>query len=211
MQYDPFKHHRRSIRLKDYDYSREGAYYVTIVAQNRLCLFGDVTNAEMILNDAGEMLQSQWFALPERFPNVDLDEFVIMPNHFHGIIVITDKGAITNRAITRGRATTRVAPTDGTRVGAPLVGAQSDRDKNHDPILGEIVGAWKSITTDEYIRGVHELNWQPFDRKLWQRNYWEHIIRDEKDLDRIRKYIINNPANWDEDAENVKKASLEGN
>lgn len=197
MKFDPFKHRRHSIRLKDYDYSREGAYYVTTVAQNRLCLFGDVVNAEMILNDAGEMLQSQWRALPERFPNIELDEFVVMPNHFHGIVVMTDK---------TGRATTRVAPTRSDAdisVGAGLVPAQND----HDPVLGEIIGAWKSITTDEYIRGVHELNWEPFNRKLWQRNYWEHIIRDEKDLNRIRKYIIDNPANWNADAENLKNAN----
>jgi len=201
MQYDPFKDRRRSIRLKGYDYAKEGAYYVTMVAQNRLCLFGDVVNAEMILNDAGEMLQSQWFALPERFPNVEFDEFVVMPNHFHGIVVITDN----TRDGENKRARTRRAPTTPTRdsdsVGATLVVAQNDE---HDPVLGEIVGAWKSITTDEYICGVHELNWEPFDRKLWQRNYWEHIVRDENDLNRIRKYIINNPVNWDEDAENPK-------
>ena len=215
MGYDSSKHptgtlrsHRRSIRLKDYDYSQQGAYYVTSVAQNRECLFGEVVNAEMILNGAGEMLRGHWLALPERFPNVELDtctapnavrckcEFVILPNHFHGIAVITDK-----RTTMGKRATTRVAPTDGSCVGAPLVGVRSD-DNNHDPVLGEIVGAWKSITTDEYIRGVSKLYWQPFDRKLWQRNYYEHIIRNEKDLDRIRKYIIDNPANWNEDTEN---------
>lgn len=205
MRYDSFKHHRRSIRLKDYDYSQEGAYYLTIVAQKRECLFGDVANAEMILYDAGEMLQRQWLALPERFANMELDEFVIMPNHFHGIVVITDK---MGRA-TPGRAPTRGAPTTPTRdsdsVGATLVVAQNDRP---DPVLGEIIGAWKSITTDEYIRGVHELNWQPFDGKLWQRNYYEHIIRNERDLNRIREYITANPANWNEDAENPKNIEM---
>ena len=181
MKYDSNKHHRRSIRLKGYDYSLAGAYYVTIVAQNRACLFGDVVNAEMQLNDAGQMVQFQWEALSQRFPNVELDEFVVMPNHFHGIIVITGKGNV-QTGQPQG-----IAPTD-----------------EYDPALGDIVGAWKSIVTDEYIRGVHQLNWQPFDRKLWQRNYWEHIVRDEPDLNRIREYIINNPANWQSDENNPK-------
>jgi len=186
MKYDPQKHHRRSIRLKSYDYSQEGAYYVTVVAQNRACLFGDVVNAEMILNDVGQMMQAQWEALPQRFPNVELDEFIVMPNHFHGIIVITDN--IHAGTVPRARSVSGqpqgIAPTE------------------HDPILGEIVGAWKSIVTDEYIRGVRQLHWQPFDRKLLQRNYWEHIVRDEQELNRIREYIINNPANWDSDENN---------
>jgi len=196
--YDPFKHHRHSIRLKGYDYSQQGAYYVTIVAQNHACLFGDVVNAEMQLNDAGQMLESHWECLPQRFPNVELDEFVVMPNHFHGIIVITDKRATASkrattrkRATTSMRATTRVAPT-------------SDNMDEYASILGGIVGAWKSIVTDEYIRGVHRRNWEPFYRKLWQRNYWEHIVRDEPDLDHIRAYIINNPAHWESDGNNPK-------
>jgi putative transposase len=208
MQFDPFKHHRRSIRLKGYDYSQEGAYYVTIVTQHRFCLFGDVVNDEMRLSDAGRMIKSEWIGLPKRFPNVELDEFVLMPNHTHGIIVITDKMDGTRRA------TTRVAPTDANpdwnSVGAGLVPAHSNddddidigNDNSHDPALGEIVGAWKSIVTDEYVRGVRESHWEPFHRKLWQRGYHEHIIRDEKDLARIREYIINNPANWDADREN---------
>ena len=195
MKYDPQKHHRRSIRLKGYDYSQEGAYFVTIVAQNRACLFGDVVNGEMQLNDAGQMLQSQWDALPERFPNIESDEFVVMPNHFHGILVIADKIHV--------GAVSRACPVSGqSHVGQP----QEIAPTEHDPILGEIVGAWKSIVTDEYIRGVRQLDWQPFDRKLLQRNYWEHIVRDEQELNRIREYIINNPANWDTDENNPKNA-----
>jgi REP element-mobilizing transposase RayT len=188
MKYDPQKHHRRSIRLKGYDYSQAGAYYVTIVAQNRACLFGDVVNGEMQLNDAGRMLQEQWAALPQRFPNVELDEFIVMPNHSHGGVVITDETSIVGAPL----------------VGAPDAGIPGTNAEERDPALGEIVGAWKSIITDEYIDGVHQSNWQPFDRKLWQRNYWEHIIRDEKELDRIREYIINNPANWESDENNPK-------
>jgi REP element-mobilizing transposase RayT len=196
MKYEPQKHPRRSIRLEGYDYSQVGAYHVTIVAQNRACLFGNVVEAEMRLNDVGAMLQTQWQRLPGRFPNVELDEFLVMPNHFHGILVLTDKPAIAlvARDTVDNRATTRVAPTD----------VDASR---HDPILGDIVGAWKSIVTDEYIRGVHQWNWEPFDRKMWQRNYWEHIIRDEPDLERIRTYIVNNPANWESDENNPKNAN----
>ena len=90
MKFDPQKHHRRSIRLKDYDYSQAGAYYVTINVQNRECLFGNIVNYEMILNDAGKMIEEQWLALLERFPNIELDVYQIMPNHAHGIIVIVE-------------------------------------------------------------------------------------------------------------------------
>jgi len=135
----------------------------------------------MRLNDAGRMALSEWEALPRRFPTIDLDAFVIMPNHVHGIIVITQTpiGATTG-------ATTRVAPT-----------------------VGDVVGAFKSITTVLYTRGVKQSGWPPFVGRLWQRNDYEHIIRDERELERIREYILNNPANWatDEDSIAVSPAS----
>jgi len=172
MKYDPQRHHRRSVRLKGYNYSLAGAYYVTIVAQNRACLFGEVVNSEMILTDAGVMLRMQWDALTERFPNVELDEFVVMPNHFHGILLLTD-------------AQMPIGTADGRNL-----------------IVGTVIGAWKSITTDEYIRGVKQSNWIPFEGNVWQRNYWEHIIRNEIESERIREYIFNNPANWANDENN---------
>src|SRR5687767_6019043 len=184
MKFDFQKHHRRSIRLKDYDYSQKGAYYVTINAQNRECWFGDIVNREMVLNEAGEMIDQQWNALPKMFLNIELDLYQIMPNHFHGIIVIV--GATTRvahnlemKSIYENGAGTRPAPT-----------------------LGDIIGAFKSITTNEYIKGVENKKWPRFDKRLWQRNYYEHVIRDEEDLNRIRNYIQSNPANWDEDVEN---------
>ena len=170
MKFDRQKHHRRSIRLKEYDYSQAGAYYVTINLQNRECLFGEIVDSEMILNEAGIMIIEQWKALLERFPNIELDIYQIMPNHFHGIIVI---------------------------VGATLVVAQES-----NPTLGNIIGAFKSITTHKYIKGVDNKNWAQFYKRLWQRNYYEHVVRDEKDLNRIRDYIQSNPANWNEDEEN---------
>lgn len=192
MKYDPQKHHRRSIRLKGYNYSQAGAYYFTIVAQNRLCLFGEVINAEMICNDAGAMFWEQWNVLPERFPNVELDEFIVMPNHVHGIILITER---TNHG--RGNGSSSPIQTGQAQGTAPTP----------DPTLGNILGAWKSIVTGEYIKSVHNNHWEPFERKLLQRDYWEHIIRNERELNAIREYIIHNPANWMKDEHNPKRKS----
>lgn len=184
MKYDPQKHHRRSIRLKGYDYSQAGAYYFTIVAQNRAELFGHVVDGEMQLNDAGEMLWEQWTVLPSRFANVELDEFIVMPNHVHGILLITDR--------------------EQTQMGEGNTGQAQGAAPTADLALGNILGAWKSIVSGEYIKGVRQTSWEPFDRKLFQRNYWEHIVRNERELDAIRAYIINNPANWAEDDQNPK-------
>lgn len=175
MKFDPQEHHRRSIRLKEYDYSQSGAYYVTIDVQNRGCLFGEIVNYEMILNEAGKMVDEQWNALLERFPNIELDVYQIMPNHFHGIIVVIEN-----------------------------VDTQNVVVQNKKPTLGDIIGAFKSITTHEYIIGVDNKNWPQFYKRLWQRNYYEHVIRNDADLNRIRDYIQSNPAKWDEDEENPK-------
>ena len=183
MKFDPQKHHRRSIRLKDYDYSQAGAYYVTINVQNRECLFGEIVDYEMILNDAGKMIEAQWLALLERFPDIELDVYQVMPNHAHGIIVI-------------------VEPEFGADTGP---GAGIKPAPTHKPTLGDIVGAFKSITTHEYIQGVDNKNWRQFHKRLWQRNYYEHVVRDEADLNRIRDYIQSNPANWDKDEENPNR------
>lgn len=177
MKFDPQKHHRRSIRLKDYDYSQAGAYYVTIDVQNRECFLGEIVNYEMVLNDAGKMVEEQWVALTERFPTVELDLYQVMPNHIHGIIVV------------------------GATLAKRPVGVVA---QNKNPTLGDIIGAFKSITTHEYILGVDNKHWPQFYKRLWQRNYYEHVVRDEKDLNRIRDYIQSNPANWDEDEENPK-------
>ncbi len=182
MKYEPKIHHRRSIRLAGYDYSRAGLYFITICTQNRLCLFGNVNNDDMILNDAGKMIAIQWLDLKQRFIDVDFGEYIVMPNHFHGIIV-----------------------------GAPLVGAQNRTGQPNtgqpqgiapttmQNTVGDIVGVFKSITTNEYIRGVKQFNWSRFNKKLWQRNYYEHIIRDENSYLHLSEYIQNNPLKWHED------------
>ena len=166
MPYDPYKHHRRSIRLKDYDYSQAGAYFVTICAQHGQCRFGEIKDGAMHLSPAGEMVVACWQALPEQFPTIDLDTFGLMPNHAHGVILITETGFNAN---------------------------------NNPIVLGNMVGAFKSITTNEYIDGVHTLGWEPFHKRIWQRDFYDHIIRNARALNAIRAYIINNPANWQAD------------
>ncbi len=178
--YNPDIHHRRPIRLPGYDYRQTGAYFVTICTHRRIPLFGEIQGDAMRLNEAGSMLARQWQMLPQRFANVRLDVFVVMPNHIHGIIVLTD-GIMEPPS----EATTRVTPAS----------------------LGDVVGAYKSLTTVEYVRGVKASRWTPFDDKLWQRNYYEHIIRNESALHNIRHYIIHNPAKWAEDTENPERLS----
>lgn len=184
----PTIHRRRSLRLKGYDYAMAGAYFVTICTQARSCLFGDVAAGAMCLNEAGHMVATSWEGIAARF-SVEVDQFVVMPNHLHGILVLPDADATTNGA------TTRVAPTIGGTVGAPLVGAPVAGAR-----LGNVVGTFKSLTTNGYTKG-----WREFRGRLWQRNYYEHIIRDETSLDRIRRYVDDNPAHWEFDDDNPRK------
>jgi REP element-mobilizing transposase RayT len=199
MRYDPEKHHRRSIRLKGYDYSRPGAYFITIVTQDRACLFGEVVDGEMRLNAAGQMVEKWWAELNHKFPNVQTDEFVIMPNHFHGIIVITHVGAdlcvCPNESGAHVGADQRVCPDEtGAHTGAPLP---------------EIIQWFKTMTTNEYIRGVKQSGWPPFRGRLWQRNYYEHIIRNDQSLHCIRQYIAENPLRWHLDRENPDRTGID--
>jgi REP element-mobilizing transposase RayT len=166
MAYDPNRHHRRSIRLKGYDYSQAGAYFITICINFGQCRLGEVRNGIMVPSPAGIMVAECWYALPERFPNIALDVFTLMPNHAHGNILIEETGLNANQK--------------------PVV-------------LGNMVGAFKSISTNKYIDGVHEKGWEPFHKRLWQRNFYDRIIRNERELNAIRVYIENNPANWDKD------------
>ncbi len=176
---------RRSIRLKGYDYSQSGIYVVTLCIQERHCLFGSITHETMILNDAGKMIDEQWLQLQERFALIQLDEYVIMPNHFHGIIIV---GA----GLVPAREATATANFYGRVQGPPL----------QNPHLSQIVGAFKSITTHQYILGVKNQQWKPFNGKLWQRNYYEHIIRNEESFFSAKEYIMCNPQNWKTDKMN---------
>ena len=174
MKYNPTIHHRRSIRLKGYDYSQSGMYFVTICVQNGQCLFGQITNGKIILNEYGQTVQMVWNELPQHYSNVQLGEFVVMPNHVHGIIIITNDNVADNNVIAVGagfvRAGLKPAP------------------------LSEIVRALKTFSA----RKINELR-NSQGEKLWQRNYWEHIIRNEKSYQYIVNYIVNNPANWEKD------------
>ena len=176
MRYDPAKHHRRSIRLKGYDYSQAGAYFVTICTRNRECLFGDIVDGEMRLNELGIIVQRTWLDLPNHVGGIVLDAFVIMPNHVHGIITITDRGGNTVGAGSEPAPTTRVPNRHG---------------------LPEIVRQFKTFSS----RRINARRQTP-GLPVWQRNYYEHVIRDERSLERIREYIANNPLQWELDREN---------
>ncbi len=176
MPFDPAKHHRRSIRLKGYDYTQTGAYFVTICTQNRECLFGEIVDGFMRLNGLGAVVRACWHDLPHHYARVKLDAFVVMPNHVHGIIVLTHK--------TVG-AGFKSAPTITMTV------------KNHG--LPEIVRAFKTFSS----RRVNEIRNTP-GTPVWQRNYYETIIRNEESLNHIRKYITNNPLRWATDRQNPR-------
>ena len=203
MKFDPKKHpfdraqdkHRRSIRLKDYDYSQAGAYYVTINTQNRECLFGEIVDYEMLLNEAGKMIEEQWLALIARFPGIELDLYQVMPNHFHGVLVIIEPVGAT--LVAARNMDTKSIHENG-------AGMSHGKGIKPAPTLGDIIGAFKSITTHKYIQGVDNNDWPQFYKRLWQRNYYEHVVRDEADLNRICDYIQSNPANWDEEEQNPK-------
>ncbi len=172
MKSDPAIHHRHSLRLKGYDYSHAGAFFVTICLQHRACLLGEIVDGMMRLNNAGQMVNTVLDEIPSHYPGADIDAFVAMPNHIHGIIVIGQPSEIGQP---QGVAPTGVS-------------------------LSDVVHRFKTMTTKRYMDGVKQKGWVPFDGKLWQRNYYEHIVRNERDLSLVREYIGNNPAQWELDS-----------
>jgi REP element-mobilizing transposase RayT len=190
MKFNPEIHHRRSIRLQSYDYSQAGALFVTICTNNRDNLFGHIVAGAMQLNDAGKIAEKYWVDIPAHFPSVELDEFVIMPNHVHGIIVLTD-------------SMTTVEAKD---LWAKDIRAKDIRAKDISPLqlnrptgtsgtIGSIVRGFK-IGVTKWFRQQNTIH------EVWQRNYWEHIIRNETERDRFREYIRNNPVRWEQDTLN---------
>ncbi len=164
------------------------------MTQDRVCLFGEVVGEEVRLDKAGEMAQGIWEALPNRYPSITIDESIVMPNHIHGIIVINRPvGASLVSALDNVKGDTVVREAKRCNTRAPT------RDA---PTLGDVIGAYKSLTTVEYARAVGTDGWQPFNRRLWQRNYYERVIRNDNELDQVREYIVNNPAQWEVDPEN---------
>lgn len=181
MTYNPKIHHRRSIRLDGYDYSRIGGYFVTICTNKNRCLFGDIVDGAMILNDIGRIVDSCWRNIPERFASIRLDKHTIMPNHIHGIII----------------------------VGAPLAGAQNAHIHRATarvaPTVGDVVGTFKSLCVKHCLDYIKHNESSQHLGKFWQRNYYEHVIRDHDDLAHIRQYIHTNPARWEEDENYLNK------
>jgi len=172
MKYNSKEQHRRSIRLKDYDYSNAGAYFVTICAHKRRCLFGEMIKGDVKLNQYGRLVEFEWGETAELRDNVALDASVIMPNHVHGIVFITGRGVL------------QYAPT-------------KSQFRSPSLTIGAIIRGFKSAAT----KRINETRHMP-GAPVWQRNYYEHIIRDEKKLKKTREYIINNPLQWELDEEN---------
>ncbi len=175
MKYDPDIHNRHSIRLEGYDYAQSGSYFVTICTQNHKCLFGTINNEQMILNIGGYMIKSWWYEIQNKFSNIELREFVIMPNHLHGIITINET------------------------VGADLCVCPNKSGEHVGSPLHRMIQWFKTMTTNQYIRLVKQNILPPFDKRLWQRNYYEHIIRNEPSYLEIARYIVENPLNWETD------------
>lgn len=209
-KYNPEIHHRRSVRLRDYDYSQQGLYFITLCVKNRVCMFGNITEGEIRLTEIGEIVRREWLKTAELRPNVTLHNFVVMPNHFHGILEITEKcdvakyendvmhdvGALRATPLqTQPRATQPPPQPQQCRPYART----TDYEKNEymsaispkSDELGTIIRAFKSAAT----KSIHDAGYE----FSWQRNLWEHVIRDAADYARINDYISNNPFRWNDD------------
>ena len=189
MIYDPKKHNRRSIRLQGYDYSQPGAYFVTLVTHRRACLFGEIVDGEMRLSDFGLIADECWRLIPEHFPTVELGAFVTMPNHVHGIIILHDCQHL-GTTDDHGTGTIYRARTPAERFQKPTAGS-----------IPTIIRTYKAAVTRRIGRKLNYTN-------IWQRNYYEHVIRTGDDHKRIHLYIESNPANWSNDDQNSEKSPL---
>lgn len=197
MKYNSNIHHRRSVRLKEYDYSKLGGYFVTVVTYNKEYLFGNIINGNVILNDPGQMIQEIWNDLPKYYHEVEIDSFIIMPNHVHGVIFLTDNKCEKNVGAGPRACPKSIDNRDLRKKGQPQGVAPTLS-------LPDIVHRFKTMTTKQYCDGVAQNGWTPFSGKLWQRNYYEHVIRNEKELSLIREYIVNNPLKWELDKNNLE-------
>jgi REP element-mobilizing transposase RayT len=222
MSYNPDIHQRRSIRLKGYDYATPGAYFVTVCTHERECLFGDIVDGVMRLNEAGRMVNTVWDEIPAHYPGIDVDAFIVMPNHIHGIVAIVgaaprgrpgpEPSSVTVGAAPRGRP--GLEPSSVTVGAAPRGRPGPEPSKNGQPqgvaptavglSLPEVVNRFKTMTTKRYADGVKQNGWPVFPGKLWQRNYYERVIRNVNELSAIREYITRNPQQWSMDTDNPK-------
>lgn len=183
------KHNRQSIRLQGYDYAQPGAYFITVVTQDRACLFGEIVNGEMRINEWGEMAQQCCLEIPDHFPQTQLDEYIIMPDHIHGIIIINDSPIVGAKKFSPNNMETNDF--------SPQTPQQSNIALFRSPsqTIGSVVRGFK-IGVTKWIHQIERAkNISPLPN-VWQRNYYEHIIRNDDELHRIRDYIRNNPRNW---------------
>jgi len=172
MPYNPDIHHRQAIRLKNYDYSQSGAYFITICTKQKQCIFGDIKNGQMRFNALGAIADKYWQEIPQHFPNIALDVYTIMPNHLHEILWIIESSENGNK---------------NRKFGDIVVGS-----------ISSVVRSYKAIVSKKINQICHKKGLSV----VWQSRYHEKIIRDEKVLVNIRSYIMNNPLNWDMDEEN---------
>ena len=191
MKYNPNIHHRRSIRLKGYDYTQPGAYFVTFCTYRRDEIFGEVINREMKLSALGKIVHEEWFRSAEIRKEIQLfdDEFMVMPNHGHGIIWIVD----TMVGADGVRLKNDIQPDNGRMPSAPTHASLRRAPRS----LGSIMAGFKASVTS---RAKQELNMTG----IWQRNYYDHIIHNDRELNNIRWYILNNPLNWQLDRDNAQ-------
>jgi len=200
-QYNPNIHHRKSIRLKGYDYTQAGLYFITICCQDRACRFGSVENGEMKLNEYGQIAHFEWMKTPVIRPNVELGEFIVMPNHIHGIVRLLGRGELHSpdeRGIydipqpSDNGGETQPSDNEGETQQFDNEGVFKTPLRSPSQSVGAIVRGYKSSVTKQ-------LGLLGFTEKLWQRNYYEHIIRNEQSYQTISEYIMNNPAKWQDD------------
>ncbi len=182
MKYNREIHHRRSIRLKEYDYSQAGAYFVTICTWDRECLFGDIVNcrgnSRIALNKHGKVAKEYIGRIKDRFDNVYIEEYIIMPNHIHAIIFIDQSVGVIHEL-------------------PPHASFAERRKHRRQMLLPQIIG-WFKMNASKSINQIRGTEGRP----VWQKNYYEHVVRNEKELRSIQEYIINNPLQWELDENN---------
>ncbi|MBZ4660580.1 MAG: hypothetical protein JG766_2503 [Desulfacinum sp.] len=187
---DHTRHRRRPMRLPGYDYSRPGAYFVTLCTHRKIPLFGRVEDGRMVLNAAGRVAERCWLDIPGHFPQVRLDQYVVMPNHLHGILWIV-------------RGTRAQREPVGANNHSPLQGNGMSRARGTSKTVGSVVRGFKIGVTKWFRQNTNI-------RTVWQRNYYEHVIRNDQSLQQIREYIRDNPIRWDLDPENPNALSKVG-
>ena len=209
-RYNPRTHRRNSLRLKGYDYSQPGLYFLTICCQDRMPCFGYIIHSKMHLSDAGKMIEKWYFELENKFPHIKCHAMVVMPDHFHCMIEIITKG----QTYVSAHSPNANHGDHGDHAN-PGEHANPGRGENANPGRGEHIGSplplviqwFKTMTTNEYIRGVKTLNWVPFNKKLWQRNYHDIIVRDNHAFQTISTYILQNPRKWKGNAPTQKESN----